>query len=419
MRRAAAAVVLAAVVLGLTPGVAAAAGEGSIAGIVTPTAIAPEVEICMVEARPSENCTSAAADGTYVLSGLPTNTPLRIEFIPSYRSRYAVEYYLQAHTLAEASPILAKTSGPLGGVNANLELGAAIEGTVSGPGGAPLAGVEACALEAGRAVSFGCVDTDATGGYALGGLPPGSYKVGFFGRGESAEYAASYYDGATSIGQATPLALAPGDVVTDVDETMQKGAAITGRVVAATTGSPLEGVPVCAFVTAAALPARCAYTGLGGAYSLFGLSAGGYQVGFSLSSAEIGGEAVPSEDDGYLTQFYDGVASRAEARVLTLSLGASASGVDAGLLKPTPPPALVPPAPPASNLVAAPPTIAEPKKPTPMRCKKGFVKKKAKGATKCVKKAKKAKKARKHRKKAKPGRHGESGKPDRKPSGQH
>ncbi len=379
------------------PAVASAAGEGAISGTVTPIAIAPEVEVCLVEARPSEICTAPEANGSYTLGGLPTGIPLRIEFIPSYRSRYAIQYYSGARTAAEASLIsLAPLPAVREGVDASLEVGGAIEGVVTAPGGTPLRGVEVCAVEGGRGVSVGCAETDAAGAYALGGLSPGVYKVGFWGRGASAEYAPRYYGGGTTLPQATPVSVPVGTTVAGIDETLTKGATVTGTVAAAATGAALEGEPVCVFAITAVTPTQCTYSGLGGAYRLIGLPAGSYQVGFSLGSAEIGGEAVSGEDDGYLTQYYRGVGNRSEAVILGLTGEEVASGIDGTLVAPSAPPPASQPAPPAGNTVAAPTPVLEPtKKPAAPKCRKGFVKKKVKGATKCVKKAKKTKKHRK------------------------
>jgi hypothetical protein len=143
-----------------------------------------------------------------------------------------------------------------------------------------------------------------------------------------------------------------------------------------------------------------------GDYAFQGLAAGSYQVGFSLGSAAIGGEVAPPEDDGYLTQYYDGVANRPEARTLTLSGEQMLGGIDAALQVPAPPLPPAAPVPAASNLIQAAVPISEPTKPAPLHCKKGTVKATAHGAPKCVKRPVK-KSAKKHKKpKKKLGRHG-------------
>jgi hypothetical protein len=389
--------------------VASAAGPGRILGTVTPTAIAPEVEVCLVEPLPFETCTSPAPDGAYTLTGLPLETPLRIEFIPSYRSHYLVQYYDHVGQLAEASPIVLPALAPVrADVDADLvELGGTIEGAVSASGGGALPEVEVCVLAAGSRVVDGCTSTDEAGDYALGALPTGSYQLRFWGRGKSAEYAPQYYEGRATLAEATPVSVTAGATVTGIDAAMSIGAKVTGTVVAATTGVPLERVPVCLFGGAARVPSQCVYTGFAGSYEIVGLPAGSYQVGFSLSSAEIGGEAVSSGDDGYLTQYYPGVSVRTDAQVLTLAGQQVAGGVNAALLVPAPPPVVVPPAPVANSVVAAPTVIGEPNKSTPSKCKKGFLKKRVKAVTKCVKKpARKHRKRSRHRRRSKQSKHG-------------
>lgn len=384
----------------LVPTMASAAGEGAVRGTVTPISIAPEVEVCLVEALPSETCTSPAPDGTYTLTGLPIETPLRVEFVPSYRSHYLVQYFDHVRRLAEATAIVLTEKSPVREhVDADLELGGAIEGAVSASGGGALSEVEVCVLEAGTRVVDGCALTDEAGDYALGALPSGSYELRFWGRGRSAEYAPQYYKGKATLAEATAVSVTAGLTVTGIDAAMTKGAEVTGRVIAAAGGAPLEGVPVCLFGVADLAPAQCVYTGFAGSYEMVGLPAGSYQVGFSLSSAEIGGGAVSSQDDGYLTQYYPGVGIRADAQVLTLTGQQVAGGVSAALLTPAPPLVVVPPVPVTNNTVAAPTVISKPVKSTPLKCKKGFVKKKAKTATKCVKAPAKKKKHHKAKKK--------------------
>jgi hypothetical protein len=358
----------------LLPAAAFAAGPGRILGTVTPTGIAPEVEVCLVESRPSEYCTSPAADGTYVLPGLPVETPLKVDFIPSHRSGYLPQYFDDVTNLAQAQVLIipaAKTieKEVLTEIDATLRLGGSIKGTVTASSGGPLAEVEVCVLQTGGA----CTETDDAGEYILSSLPSGSYKIGFWGRGASAEYAPQYYEGQSTIAQATPVSVTAGEITTGIDAVLAKGAQVTGAVAAASTGARVEGVPVCLFAMAAATPTRCVYTGIGGTYSLVGLAPGAYQVGFSLGSAEIGGESISSEDDGYFTQYYHGVANRSEAQVLNLSAPAPAAPI-------------VPPPPVGSNIVPAPPLIVAPTKPRQIKCKKGFAKKKVKGVTKCTKK---------------------------------
>src|SRR4029077_7800809 len=166
-----------------------AVGPGVITGTVSPAAIAPEVEVCVVEMQPSELCTAPEPGGTYHLTGGPVG-PQRVEFIPSHRSGYLKQYFNHVSRLEEAT-IIGIPPPPVSevkGINAELELGSSIEGTVRA-GGSPLADVEVCAQDVGTGVTGGCSTTDISGAYAITGLPKSTYRVGFWGHGASAKYA--------------------------------------------------------------------------------------------------------------------------------------------------------------------------------------------------------------------------------------
>ncbi len=101
-------------------------------------------------------------------------------------------------------------------------------------------------------------------------------------------------------------------------------AAISGTVTAAEGSTPIAGIEVCAYSTTAELFAvECAITDATGKYEATGLPGGQYDVEFF----------APGESGlNYLTQFYNGKASEAEAEAVTVAEGAVASGVDAALL---------------------------------------------------------------------------------------
>jgi len=374
---------------------ALAAGPGKIAGTVAPVEFASEVEVCVVEATPSETCTVPAANGSYLLAEVGLG-PQRVEFLPSYRSRLIPQFYDHKNRLAEAATIsITPTGGTVGGIDADLIAGGAIKGTVTALGaGGDLAGVEVCAKSVASPPVDVCSETDSSGEYELHSLLTGAYKIGFWGRGTSAEYQSQYYNGKSTLAQATPVAVTNGGETTGIDVALAKGSEVGGTLRAASTGAPLPDISVCLFAASGSGPERCAYSDGGGAYRFQGLPSGSYQVGFSLSLSEIGGEGVAGEEDGLLTQFYPGVASRAEAQTLTLIAPQASLAIDASLLAPAPPPPPPPPPVVPTALVAAPPAVAVP--PTKTGCKRGYRKQKVKGKARCVKVEKK-----KHRKRKK------------------
>jgi hypothetical protein len=345
---------------------------GTVSGTVEPLQWAPEVEVCLVEARPPETCTAPAADGTYTLE-VPFGE-VQIEFVPSIRSGLLRQYYDHQSNLAGATKIpISPFHLIASGIDADLVEGGAIEGTVSAAQtGLPLGEVEVCAVSAGSAPVRRCGETDASGAYELHGLPGASYTMSFHGRGASAAYAPSL--------PATPVSVSAGTTSTGIDATLEKGAEIEGFVSEAGGGS-LPGIDVCLFGAGAASPERCTYSETGGSYSFAGLPGGSYEVGFSL------------EGDGFASQYFDGVSSRTEAAQIIATAPSVNSGVNAALSRPPVPPAPLPPPAVSAPILAAAAFVPEPA--APKRCKRGYRKKKVKGKTRCVKahkaKAKKGK----------------------------
>ncbi|HKZ13186.1 MAG TPA: carboxypeptidase-like regulatory domain-containing protein [Solirubrobacterales bacterium] len=367
-----------------------AVGPGVITGTVSPASVAPEVEVCVVEVQPSELCTAPEPSGKYRLTGVPVG-PQRVEFVPSYRSGYLKQYFDHKSRLEEATFL--QVSPPAGseikGIDAELELGSIIGGTVrAASGGAPLADVEVCVQGAGTGIPFGCSTTDIAGMYALAGLPKGTYKVGFWGHGSSAKYAP----------ESTLVEVPAASSVTGIDAELAVGARIEGTVTAASTGAALSGIPVCLFAVGAAVPTRCAFTESAGTYSLLGIAAGDYQIGFSLGAAELGGDSAFGESAGYLPQFYEDAAARSGSRSLSLVLGQIETGVDAALLSV---PQVAPPALPvglASSPTSAAQVLGEPARPRARKkkCRRGRGAKASKARSTCGKKPhrKKRKRAR-------------------------
>lgn len=373
----------------------AAADAGTVKGSVTPLESAQEVEVCEVEKLPSELCTVPASDGSYVLENVPLGA-VRIEFVPSFRSRLLPQYYDHKSRLSEATLFFLTQSQPTAThIDADLVEGGVIDGTVTATGsGTPLAEVEACAVSTSVPTVKRCAEIDGSGAYELHSLPTGSYRIGFWGRGESAEYQPQYYNREQEPSHSDFVSVNAGGTVPGIDAVLEPGAEIDGTV-SDTAGVPLTGIAVCLFDASAAAAERCTYSGEVGSYSFKGLPSGSYQVGFSLEPSEAGLE-TGVEADGFESQYFDGVATRAGAVTIMALAPALIGAVDAHLA----PPAQPTPTPPApavtSPIVAAPPVISEPKPPA-KRCKKGFRKKKVKGTVRCVRIHKPGHRHRKHK----------------------
>ena len=166
-----------------------------------------------------------------------------------------------------------------------------ISGHVTDAGG-PLAGIQVCDFEPKGATEEGCTTTDGSGDYQLTGLNPGSYTVTFRAP-RGVNLVTQYYSGALTFLDAAPVAVA-GSPVPSIDAEMHKGGTISGTATEVGTGSPIQGLSVCANANGG-LYSGCTTTGVGGQYSITGLPADPeYHVEF-----EAFGEL------NYLAQSYD------------------------------------------------------------------------------------------------------------------
>lgn len=344
-----------------------------------------EVEVCIVEPLPSETCTVPSPDGSYELLGIDAGA-YQVEFLPSYRSRLVTQYYNHKAKLSEANKVVINAGFVTKNVDADLELGGEIEGVVSDfLGGGGVEDVEVCALDSVSGAAASCARSDATGAYALPAIPPGSYRVGFWGEEGSAGYAPQYYAEKSTYLSATPVAVAAGQTVAGIDAALRLGARVSGAVTDSATGAPLAGIAVCILAVSSPGPERCTYSDSDGTYEIPGVSSGSYQVAFSPEFSEFAkGEFTLPEEDGWRTQYFSGSADRAGATILDLNAPQPRTGVDAALLTSrVAPPPLEPPAAP-DVAVAAPPVLPPPVAKTPKKCRKGFKKRKIKGKVKCV-----------------------------------
>ena len=207
----------------------------------------------------------------------------------------------------------------------------AISGTVvDAADGTPIEEIRVCAEASG--IGFGgCGYTDADGAYAISGIAPGSYKVAFsVTPGSGLNYIAQYYDGAGSWVEADPVTVADGATKSGVDAEMHAGWRIAGEVTAATGGAPLDSIEVCAFATAGpGAPAGCVGTDGDGEYAIASLPSGSYKIRFAPGFGEI--SAGEFGRPNYVTQYFSGKATKAQADAVTATAGTTTPDVDAAM----------------------------------------------------------------------------------------
>jgi Carboxypeptidase regulatory-like domain len=371
-------------VLGLVVGAAllvlpAAASAASISGTVSATAGGGGIDAVEVCARPElysfeAICSQTNGFGTYTLTGLPAGS-YTVRFREPHNRNYVDQYFDGAAELGSADPVTVTAAEARFGVDAVLQYGGTIAGTVlAAAGGAPVGSFLVCAFattplgEVGR-----CWRTDSSGHYEINGLPPEDYTVEFLSEDEF-NLLSEYFAGAGSANAATPVHIGvAGEGKVGIDATLEPGVEITGTLTEARSGRPLSDADVSLLKPGTAEGLGTVHTDQAGRYAFRGRPAGSYVVAL-----------VPfgSGNACYPPQFYSGSADFLGATPLSVAPPQVVAGVDAqvsNLCSDAPQPIKV-------ELIPTPPTAAPPK------CKKNQWKRWVKGKYRCVKKPKKHRK---------------------------
>jgi hypothetical protein len=146
------------------------------------------IQVCARQLDPATEfgvipCDKSDADGNYTVWALPTGQ-FKLEFGPAIfqagAPNYIRQYYSGKSSFAEAE-VRAVTAGVTYlGVDAALQKGIGIAGTLSVAGGGPVdGGPRICALNATSEAIVQCTGVEMDGTYWMPGLPFGSYVVSF------------------------------------------------------------------------------------------------------------------------------------------------------------------------------------------------------------------------------------------------
>ncbi len=177
--------------------------SGKVTSAATETAIAG-IEVCAWGAEETllPPCAITGADGEYTISGLEPGTYI-VEFDGSVETKlgYARQYYNDETSESKANPVEVGEA-PVSGINAALQPGGEVTGTVTNTKEEPLQKVEVCALDA-EEFPERCTLTNAQGQYTIVGVAAGEHDVEFATAPADAEnYATQYYNGKESLSQA-------------------------------------------------------------------------------------------------------------------------------------------------------------------------------------------------------------------------
>lgn len=188
----------------------------------------------------------------------------------------------------------------------------AVAGTVAdATDGSPLVGAIVAVQAIGPLAWMARDTTGADGSYLVKVLAPGFYVL----RAEARGYVPEYYEDAQYLREATPVYVAPGDTVSDINFALGRGGAITGIVAAEVDSIPLPGAHVQAYPPLLPEVRHHAVTNAQGSYVITGLPAGSYVV----------------EADGYQVEFFADAPTMRSATLVSVAESDTTVGVDFSL----------------------------------------------------------------------------------------
>lgn len=252
--------------------------------------------------------------GQYQFRGLLAGR-YRVLFLPGcgYGSRYLPQYWPDASSPGQARAIAVRLRHTVTGINARLQVGGTVTGTVryKTTTGRPLSGI--CVdLNTGGFLNGADYSgqTGPSGQYRIEGVPTGRYSAQFS---PGCNNNGNYLDGSYP----HPVQVTDGQTRRGIDGVLQPGAIISGRVTGP-SGRPLRGIFVLVQDPAGDFGGSC--TGPRGGYLITQLPPGGYTAEFSSGCGTKG---------NWAPQFYRGQTDAGHATVIRLGLGQRASGIDA------------------------------------------------------------------------------------------
>jgi len=226
------------------PAIASAAATGSITGTVTQAenggAPIEGMFVCAYSGEAEhEGCAQTNKLGVYAIANLPSASDYIVYFSgeeclvvgggEQCVRPFISEYWDKAATFGKAAEVAVSAPSATPNIDASMYEGAQITGTVVKASGAtPIEGTEVCAESRSTEV-YQCAFTNASGEYAIEGLPSGAYSIEFTGdvcdELECAKrYETQYYDGKSAAAEADLVNLTAPLTVSGIDASVLEAA---------------------------------------------------------------------------------------------------------------------------------------------------------------------------------------------------
>ncbi|MFQ6093313.1 MAG: hypothetical protein ACE5OR_11700, partial [bacterium] len=250
---------------------------------------------------------STDKNGDYLIEGLATGSYA----VKVYSSEHVNEYYDDAHSLAEATPVTVTAPFVTDGIDFTLEdLYGSIAGTIQDESGHPIESIHIRAVDPNTGELKGIAYSDWDGDYRMH-LPDGRYVV--WTDANWLGFVNEYYDDVLDFDEATPIEVIRPNITENIDFALEMGGAIAGRVVDE-AGEPVRYVEILALDSETGELRGRSYTKYD--YTIGGLPSGQYVI------------FVEGSHLGYVNMYYDNVAHFSEATAVTVNRPDTTFGVN-------------------------------------------------------------------------------------------
>jgi Carboxypeptidase regulatory-like domain len=295
---------------------------GSISGVVTGRSGRPLANVCVYAFNSQERTDqfetigfpgpATNSRGRYELTGLAAGS-YDVAFDPSCTefSHYSMQWYRNKVAQPSANAVKVRSRGVTSGIDARLTLGGTISGRVVNAIGQPLSNI--CPFAYNSAGQFGFGQTGTNGTYTMVGMSSGRYTVEF-----------SSCNGANLVTVLKPARVVAPKATKGVDARLVPGGSVAG--VVTTAAPPVPVANVCAEVISSNPDnvGSVSVTDANGSYLATGLAPGSYQVYLGDPLCFL---PVPD----LAPQWYDNQPTQATANTITVTVGHTTSGINAGL----------------------------------------------------------------------------------------
>ncbi|MCI5225101.1 MAG: carboxypeptidase regulatory-like domain-containing protein [Candidatus Electrothrix sp. AX2] len=278
---------------------------GAISGRVTDgTAGIPDVRIDVYNNYSWLASADTDENGNYTVIGLPAGEH-KVKF-SEYNSNYADEWYNDKGGLYDADPVSVTVNSTTPDIDAILEPGGSISGTVTDTSGAGIPGVIVYVFD-NYPFWLGSAGTDENGNYTVIGLPAGEHNVEF--STYNSNYIKELYPDQVSV--------TVNATTSNIDAVLELGGSISGTVTDS-SGAGIQNISIYIYNNYSPI-GNPTETDENGKYTVTGLPVGEYKVLFS------------DYDDNYVDQWYNGHRDSFDANPISVTVDATTPNIDAVL----------------------------------------------------------------------------------------